>query len=61
MIDIGQQIRQMLGRVTRRMPRGHQHLTEFKTVAIVHFLAVEPVLGAAFAAVINFGRFNASA
>ena len=48
MIDISQQIRQVLGRVTRRMPRGHQHLTKFKTVAILHFLAIEPVLGAAF-------------
>ena len=61
MIDIGQQIRQVLGCVTRRMPRSHEHLTEFKTVAIVHLLAVEPVLSAAFAAVINLSRFDTGA
>ena len=59
MIDIGQQIRHVLRGVARCMPRRYQHFAEFKMVAVVHFLAVESVLGAAFATVINPGRFDA--
>ena len=54
-ICFGQDIRHMFRRVTGSMPRRHQHFAERKTIAVLHFLVLESVFGAAFVADKNFG------
>ena len=58
MVGFRQQIRHMLGCVTRGVSRGHSYLTELEAVAVLNRLVFKSVLRAAFVARINFRRFN---
>src|SRR5207253_9731155 len=40
------------------MPRRHEHFAECESIAIFHFVGLEPVLSAPFPAGINPGRFQ---
>ncbi len=51
----------MLRRMTGSMSRNHEKLPEGEAIAVVHFLVFESVLGAAFIARKNPGRFDTRA
>src|SRR2546423_564916 len=61
MLSIGEDIGDMLGSVSRRVPRGDDDRSETKSIAIVDRFRFESILRVAFVAHIDAGRFHPGA